>query len=599
MKPTLSFDALTLHAVTDELRLRAAGARIQKLAIIDEWTMAFELYARGDRSTLLVSTDPHAARVSVTSSRAMRTTDAVTPLLLLLRKYVREGHVDEVAQPPLERMLELRVSKRGEEGEAHDVRLIIEVMGRRSNVVLVSDDGTILDALRRASAQKNPIRPILPHRRYITPPAQDRLNPFAQDTWDLVREKTGQRPEATVADVLGRELAGFSAQLAREAAFRATGSIATTADDTDWANVRASVGELLAPARGSAEWAPSLALQDGHVVAFAPYRLHHLESDLDVQDIASIGEAIERGYADRDAPGRRLPTGESMLVRPLLDAIRMRRSLVERRRGALDRSRSAAGDPDALREIGQAILGTIHEIRPGQKAILVNGREVALDPRESAVENAQRYFRDYKRAREAGRRVPVLLEQASRELAYLDDMETLASQADDPGRIKTLRDELRTIGVLRDREPRLPKKAQRGRPADAGPRPLTVPLADGYLALVGTSAKGNERVTFDLATQDDVWLHARQIPGSHVILRTAGREPTRAILESAASLAAHFSKSRDDARVPVDWTHRKHVRKIRGGPPGLVSYVNERTLDVAPKPPAPRSDASSGGQAPG
>ena len=107
------------------------------------------------------------------------------------------------------------------------------------------------------------------------------------------------------------------------------------------------------------------------------------------------------------------------------------------------------------------------------------------------------------------------------------------------------------------------------------------------MALIGTSAKGNERVTFELATQDDIWLHARQIPGSHVILRTAGREPPRDVLEQAAGLAAHYSRSREDTRVPVDWTHRKFVRKIRGGPPGLVSYVNERTLDVAPRPPAP------------
>lgn len=575
--------------------MRAVGARVQKLALVDEWTVALELYGRGERSTLLVSTDPHAARVTLTSDRATRASDAVTPLLLLLRKYVRDGRVDDLDQPLLERMLELRVSKREDGGDLHDVSLIIEVMGRRSNMVMVSEDGAIMDALRRASAEKNPTRPILPHRRYEPPPVQDRLDPFATDTWDAVRVLAGRAPETGLGDLLGRQLAGFSGLLAREAAFRAHGRLDITAGEADWALVRARVGELLQPVRAQTGWAPSVALEDGRVVAFAPYRLNHLEGGYDVQDVGSISEAVERGYADRAAGGGRKQAapGETALTRPLFDALRARQSLVERRRNALERSRASAGDPDELREIGQAILGALHEIRPGQESFVWGEREIKLDPHESAVENAQRYFRDYKRAREAGRRVPELMQQADRELAYLEEMETLVGLADDPGRINGLRDELRASGVLRDRAPRAPKKGQQGRAADDGPRPLTVPLADGFVALIGTSAKGNERVTFELATQDDIWLHARQIPGSHVILRTAGREPPRGVLEQAAGLAAHYSKSREDTRVPVDWTPRKFVRKIRGGPPGLVSYVNERTLDVAPRAPSPLSERRS------
>ncbi|MDP8924366.1 MAG: NFACT family protein, partial [Chloroflexota bacterium] len=282
---------------------------MQKLTLVDEWTVAFELYGHGERSTLLVSTDPHAARVCLTSDRATRASDTVTPLLLLLRKYVRDGRVDDLDQPSLERVLELRVSKRDDGGDLRDVSLIIEVMGRRSNLVLVSEDGTILDALRRASAEKNPTRPILPHRRYEPPPSQDRLDPFARDTWDAVRALAGRQPETPVVDLLGRELAGFSGLLAREAAFRATGRLDTAAGDADWALVRARVGELLAPVRAHTGWAPSIALEGGRVVAFAPYRLSHLEDGYAVQDIATISEAVERGYADRLAASSGPPAG--------------------------------------------------------------------------------------------------------------------------------------------------------------------------------------------------------------------------------------------------------------------------------------------------
>ena len=585
MKPTLSFDALTLHAVADELRATVLGAQIQKVVPVGAEALGLELYGRGGRANLLVSVESSAARVCLTEERPVRASETVTPLLLLLRKYVRDGRVATIEQPTLERVLELRVTKRDDTGEPREVCLIIEVMGRRSNTVLVAEDGTILDALRRAGRDKNPSRPILPHLRYTPPPRQERLNPLALDTWDRLRASAAASPGGTLADLLAGELAGFSPLLAREAAFRAAGRVDAAAEEADWTAVRAAVGELLAPINDHAAWAPSLARWQGVPIAFAAYRLRHLEPRCDVEDVASISRAVAEAYA-ANATGTARSAGPAVggqLARPLLDAISERRALVDRRRAALERSRAAAGDPDALRVAGETILAAAHSIRPGQETVELGGHTVELDPRETPVENAQRYFREYRRARDAARRVPELLQRADLELRYLDEMRALVELADDPGRVGALGEELRTAGVLKDRAPRRPKK---GRPAEPGPRPLAVPLADGYVALVGTSARGNERVTFDLAAQDDVWLHARNLPGAHVIVRTAGRQPPPGVLAEAAGLAAYYSQARAAGRVPVDWTLRKHVRKIRGGPPGLVTYVDERTLEVAPRAPA-------------
>src|SRR5215216_7001362 len=241
MKPSLSFDALTLHAVVDEIRERFAGGRIQKVGLVDEWTLVLELYGKGSRESLLISADPHAARVCLTRDRPERAAEKVTPFLLLLRKYVRDGRLEMLSQPPLERVLELRVSRRDDEGSASQVGLIIEVMGRRSNAVLVSEDGAIMDALRRASAEKNPIRPILPRRRYEPPPAQERKLPFALDTWDQLTQLAAQRPDGHLAELLGSELAGFSRLVAREVAFRATGDISTPVSRVDWSTVHDTV----------------------------------------------------------------------------------------------------------------------------------------------------------------------------------------------------------------------------------------------------------------------------------------------------------------------------------------------------------------------
>jgi predicted ribosome quality control (RQC) complex YloA/Tae2 family protein len=589
MKPSLSFDALTLHAVVDEITASFAGGRIQRVGLVDELTLALELYANGDRASLLISADPHAARIVLTRRRPERATEEVTPFLLLLRKYVRDGRLDGLSQPTLERVLELRVSKRDDEGSPREVGLIIEVMGRRSNAVLVGGDGAIMDALRRASAEKNPIRPILPRRRYDPPPAQDRRSPFAQDTWDHLKALAEQRPDGQLAELLGGELAGFSRLTAREAVFRATGQIEAPSSRADWSTVHAAVSELLGPIRGEGRWSPSIARFEGNAIAFAPFRLSHLEDRCDVEDVDSISEAVELGFADRVSAEARagLPETANQLVRPLLEAIATRRSLVERRRNALARSREAAGDPDALRQIGQAILTYGSQIRPGQETLVVDGLEIKLEPRESPSENAQRYFREYKRARDAGRRVPELIAIADREIAHLDDMDTLVRIADDPSRIRALRDELRVAGIVRDRAPKPIKRGKYSKVVpDDGPRPISVPLPDGFVALVGTSAKANEHFTFDVAGQDDVWLHARQRPGSHVIVRTAGQRIPERVLQRAAEIAAFYSQGRTDSRVAVDWTPRKFVRRIRGGPPGLVSYINEQTVDVPPRGPS-------------
>jgi len=587
MKAVLSVDALTLHAVTDELRSRVLGARVQKIGLLGPRGLGLDLYRRGERLHVLISAESEAARVCLTRERLARGSEAVTPLLLLLRKYVRDGLVEDLTQPPLERVLELRVSKRDDGGDLREVVLIIEVMGRRSNAVLVSGDGTILDALRRAAPARNPARPILPHLRYAPPPPQSRLDPWATDTWDRLPELAAGQPEAGTArhaptarldELLSGQLRGFSPLLGKEAAFRCSGGVDAPASGAHWSDVRAAVMELLGPVRHAARWSPSVARHEGRVVAFAPYHLHHLEPACEVADVDSISEAIELAFAAAPRPTASRQAN-NQLARALLDAIATRRALVERRQAALARAADATGDPDELREAGQLVLAAASSIQPGQQAVEIAGRAIPLDPRQSPVANAQRYFREYRKAREATKRIPELLKRASMELAYLDDTQTLAELADDPASLRALREELRSSGVLADTPS---ARGPSGRGREAGPRPLRVALSEGFVALIGTSARGNERVTFDLAGQSDVWLHARALPGAHVVVRTGGRELPGRVLLQAARLAAHYSRGRGAGRVVVDWTLRKHVRKIRGGPPGLVSYVNEQTVRVVP-----------------
>ena len=231
-------------------------------------------------------------------------------------------------------------------------------------------------------------------------------------------------------------------------------------------------------------------------------------------------------------------------------------------------------------ERGNAILASLAQLRPGQASFDFAGREYQLDPAVAPKEQARGAFRAYRRARDARKTLPSLLETAERELAHLADWETLIGLSRAPQGVRALKAELAAAGLLGPEELRKQQRRARKQPS-AHAKPLRE-QRDGFEILIGTSAGANEAITFRVARGDDVWLHARGTPGAHVVVRAAGRPVPAAVLERAAALAAAFSAARMASRVEVDWTLRRHVRKVPGGPPGLVTYTEQRSLNVIP-----------------
>jgi predicted ribosome quality control (RQC) complex YloA/Tae2 family protein len=596
--PNVTFDALTLAAVRDELESELLGARIQQVVLAGGLVLGLEVYGRGRKRFLLCSAEPLTARVCLTEERPIRDSDTPTPLLLLLRKHVRDGRIVSFQQPRYERVLKLRVAK-PDNSVIGETELIIETMGRRSNAVLVGADDAILDALRRAPPSRNPARVILPGQRYALPPPQRRLDPLSEATYHKLKADQGSAGKP-LADVLAAQLAGFSPLAAREVAFRAHRSRETLASDADWQRVRATVRDLLEPL-SSHQWEPTVALDQGRAVAFAPYRLTHLcQHELQLAD--SISQAVEAVCTGQAAPSGP-PTR-----RALVEAIDRLRERASRRRAALQRALSSVDQAETLRSAGETILSSLSTIGPGQESLTHGDRTIELDPRLTPLKNAQRMFREYRKVRDAARSVPPLLEANELRVRHLEQLKTLAEVADTPQRLRALRQELDEV-ELHDRrrtthaEPPTTKRSAshrragsrssaRGRRSDVRRRSSVVPspssdgrllkrrTPDGLDVLVGTSSLGNNLVTFKLGKADDLWLHARGVPGAHVILRAAGRETPRSSLLYAARLAALNSQARGARRVEVDYTLRKHVRKIGGGPPGLVTYRLEKTLAV-------------------
>jgi predicted ribosome quality control (RQC) complex YloA/Tae2 family protein len=580
----MPFDALTLSAVRDELEPLLSDARLQRLVFADELSLAAEVFApHVGRTYVLLSAHPELGRVQRIASLPGRGVEGDTPFSLLVRKHLRSARIRAVRQPRLERVFELDCEQRDPSGRLYRVLLIVEAMGRRSNLVLVGEDGTILDAARRAPPSRNPRRPVLPHLPYEPPPPQERLFPeqisaetLAADARAQTSSAPAARGQTSLARYLSDRVAGLSPLAGRELAFRAVGDARATLEAPDWDALARTVRDFLGMA-DQHEWEPTLATDADGPIDYAPYRLSHLAAaGATLTPFDSIGAAMEAYFARRPAAGpvRRgdlLAAERKALLAPIDRATRA----VERRIAALEHQlQSGQAQRDPLRHAGEAILTHQAELPAEATELVVEGERIELDPRMSAVENAQAYFARYRKAREAEERVPELLEEARLQAALLADLRALVEIADQMDAIRALR---REVAAATGGKAPTPRAKNAGKAAPY----RRVSLGDGWEAVVGTSASGNAAVTFEVAQADDLWFHARGVAGAHVILRTNGASPPDDIVERAAQLAASHSAARGAGAVEVDIAPRRYVKKIPNGPPGLVRYSNERTVRVS------------------
>ncbi|MBA3531933.1 MAG: NFACT family protein [Ardenticatenales bacterium] len=557
-------DFMTLACLCHDMAA-LKDAKIQQVLFTDQKTLGLELYA-GFRTWLLLDTDARHARALLQDEKARRGTETESPVGLLLRKYVRGGRLRRVTQPPWERILLLEIEN--EEGRS---TLVAEIMGKSSNLLLLDEAGTIRDCLRRATAQKNEYRTILPNHPYIPPPPLKKRPPPVLNEGDWRMMLTAADQEQALHKLLLRELTGVSPMLAREIVARVTGDPEAPVAEAEAAALLEVVAELFAPLTSGA-WEPYIALnEEGEVIAFAPYELTQFES---IEPAESISLAMQRYFAAR------MDTDAYAAARQRVAAL-----LAEARKsveGLLYQLRSQTIEPaeiEQLRENGELLLAYQWQVPKKADSVELtdyegNPRRITLDPALSPVENAQRLFTRYDKKKRAAEEIPPRVEAAERDLSFLVALENDVQQAEERPEIEAVREALVAGGFLPSK-----KRRRGGGGVVRGPRRV---LLGEWVALVGRNSAQNDEVTFRLATSEDIWLHARGVPGSHVILKLAGRQAPPEIIQRAASLAAYYSQARSATDVAVDVTERRHVHRISGARPGLVTYRNERTLHVRP-----------------
>lgn len=562
------FDAVTIMALVDELNATLAGGRVQDAVEIDPETIGLEIYANHWRHYLVVSAHQQFARVHLASEKVRRGVQKPSPLGLLLRRYAEGARVEAIRQPKWERVLILDLD--GPEGL---FELVIEPMERRANILLVRDDGRIVDCIRRVGPQENRVRVSLPGQPYEPPPPQKLKRDPHTLTLGLASDMLDNEPGESARQILTRRLLGLSPQLAKEVVFRATGAINTKAADTS-ARTLLSVIEDLFGAFQAGRWEPGLALEDGVPAAFSAYRLTHLEG---WTPRATISEALEAYYGVMVGEG-----AYSAAKKPVQAAITEAKARVQKKLDSLQSSLRDEAALEHLRQSGELLLAYQYALTPGQTILRtqyeVDGPEleIAIDPALTPLENAQHYFEQYDKAKRARAGVPQLVEATQQELDFLSQLEIDLDLATNWPEIGEVQDALQANGYWRG--------TKTARPGGEKSAPLKVATEEGFVVWVGRNSRQNDTVTFDWGGPEDLWLHARGVPGAHVIIKSSGVPVPEHVIRRAASIAAYYSRARTETRALVDVTQRKYVRKIKGGRPGMVTYRNESTVDVVPAP---------------
>ncbi|MBI3974735.1 MAG: NFACT family protein [Chloroflexi bacterium] len=586
----MNVDAITLAAICDELRATVLGGRMQHVHHPDELGLALELYAAGERRWIYCSAHPQRARLHLVEAKPPRTSDAVSPLLLLLRKYVDGAWLEDVLQPPLERIVHLRFRKRMPEGVFAETEFVVEAMGRQSNLILLDADGSILDAAKRITPAMSRVRTVLPQLRYEPPPPPNKLDPRTLDGRRLAAS-AGERHEQPAAEVLVREVNACSPLLAREAVVSAGYAPDVRADAVSWERIAAAIRRYW-EAAARHDWTPTGAFEGERLVAYAPYALRSFTG---VRPVPSISAAVDAWYG-RAAEAAEA-AGDVARKRALRQALEAAQDRLRAKRFSLRRGLVDPAEIERLRRSGEYLLTAASTVRPGERQIVVPEHDltIALDPSLTAIENAQRYFTRYRKLKAAAHEVPAMLESVEQERRYLDEALTHLDLATNPGELSDLRAEWAELGYVRAGRPGRPGKAKgatgaKGKGTGKGRIGQTMAagckrvVLDGFEVLVGRSGKGNDALLGREAHPADLWLHARGVPGAHVLVRSRGRDVPEPVLQRVAALAAAHSQARSAPTVAVDYTQRRYVDRIKGAPPGLVNYRGERTIYVAPVP---------------
>ncbi len=589
----MPFDGIVAHAMARELERMLLGGRIGKIQQPSRETIIMQVRAGGENRRLLLCCGGADARIHLTADDGAENPAAPPMFCMLLRKHLGGGIIRRLTCPAFERILMLEVEVEDELGDRSLKKLVIEVMGRHSNIMLLNRDDVILDAARHVDIDISRVREVLPAHPYVLPPAQNTLGPSGASTPGVAAEGASISDKKLSAALL-EQMRGFSPVLCREVCRTANLDEDRAASGmTDMERLRlekalSGLQEQLA----EDEFTPCT-ISDPISGRVLDYHAWTLSAAGRTKPYQLLGQALDAFHGERDKASR-LSAKRADLSKTVslnLDHVQKRLSI---QRDTL----AVHADFAKLQRYGELITANIYALREGMTAADVSdyytdtGENVSipLDQYLSPQKNAQRYFRRYQKAKSACRYAESQLDGLTAEAAYLESLSYAVENAVEPAEFQEIREEMIAQGYLK---PPARKLGKGGRAKPAGKissplpaEPLRIVSQDGFEIFIGRNNRQNDRLTLKMARAEDLWFHIKHFSGSHVVIRTGGKPVPDRTLAEAAGYAAWFSKARQATKAEVDTTTIRNVRKPAGGKPGMVIYVNYQTISAVPTLPA-------------
>ena len=567
----MPMDGLTVGFAARELNRLLQGGRVDKITQPEHDTILMVIRADGENRRLLLCASPNNARCHLTNETYSNPLEPPA-LCMLMRKQLSGARVVSVRQVEGDRVVHVDLDAVNEMGDHVLRRIVLEIMGRHSNLMLLDENGRILEATRHVSPDMSRVRQIQPGMAYLPPPAQGKLNPETITGDELLSRLQGMEP-GRFSRAIADQVTGLSRPAAEELAFR------VLAPGEDWPErLPEACGRLADLLHRLPDMADPRLLTDENGDALDAFAFPYLSRDLGLQKpFPTLGAALDACFSSRDARDRLNQRSASML--------RMLKGQVERceKKLAMQEEELASAERmEEYRRMGEAINASLYRLKKGMtEAVLPDWSDpeggtvtVPLDIRLSPGQNAQKYFKKYQKARSARETAAVQRDKTLEELDYLEGMLLDLDKCSGESDLEDIRQELVRTGYMKRVTNR---RQQRQLPKSEPGRYLS---ADGIEILVGKNAAQNDRLTSS-ARPDEMWLHAKDMPGSHVIIRAEGEIPAET-MKQAALLAAWFSKGQHSSTVPVDYTRRRYVKKPSGAAPGKVIYTHHKTAYITP-----------------
>lgn len=577
----MSYDGIVTRAVVDELKDKLLGGRIDKVYQQEKDEILIKVYSKGENHKLVISASSNNPRMHLT--KFSKENPKEPPMFcMLLRKHLIGGTILNIEQFSLDRIVFIDVSAIDELGEPTENRLIVEIMGKHSNIILINKESKIIvDSVKRVYEDMSRVREVTPGIEYVSPPDQDKMNPLISTSADFYKNFEISKDNLKIFKFFYFNYTGLSPLISREICFKANVDIDRnigSLEDIDKERLFLSFDSLMSKIRNS-DYNPTMIMDDeDNIIAFYALDLEQFGDEYKSRS-NSISKTLDENYHLKDTSDRINQKSNSIKKSINVKLDRASSKLAKQKNELLE-----SKDREKYKVYGDLISANLHNIPRGEKSVELSNFydenmktiSIPLNIKLSPVQNAQRFYKRYSKLKTAHNLLLKQIPETQNEIDYLENVILSLENSDEIYEIEEVKEELIQEGYLKSS-----KKDKRSKRSKIS-KPRHFLSRDDIDIYVGKNNRQNDFLTFKSSNRSDIWMHVQKMPGSHVIIGNNGEEIPDSTLEDAAILAAYYSKGKNLKHVNIDYTERKNVKKFKGAKAGMVIYNNFKTINANP-----------------